>query len=212
MKKVIFLLMALAIVAVPLVAQELSVISPAPTQIKMRFAEREPFLVMGLETKGTMESDAYMETWTKFFSMREKLPETVDNCIYGIYYPGEKFDPKTMKGNNYLVGMEVKESVELPEGLKLIKAPGGYFAVFDHVGSVKDIGKTYEYIFGPWLASSGHVPVGAEMFERYDERFKEESAASVIEIWVPIHKTEKIPTPVNKLEKEPTVKETPIEK
>ncbi|MCB5224136.1 MAG: GyrI-like domain-containing protein [Candidatus Cloacimonadaceae bacterium] len=209
MKKVIFLLMAFAIVAVSLVAQESSIISPAPTQVKMRFEEREPFLVMGLETMGTMESDDYMEAWTKFFSLREKLPETVDNCIYGIYYPGEKFDPKTMKGNNYLVGMEVKESVELPKELKLIKAPGGYFAVFDHVGSVKDIGETYEYIFGPWLATSGYIPVGAEMYERYDERFKESSANSVIEIWVPVQKLESDVKPPVKIEKEPALKETP---
>jgi len=211
MKKVIFLLMAFAIVAGILAAQELSIISPTPKQIKMRFAERESFLVMGLETKGNMDPGEYVDTWKNFFTLKDKLPETVDNCIYGLYYPGEKFDPNSMQGHNYLVGMEVKKTVELPEGLKLVKAPGGYFAVFDHVGSVKNIGETYEYIFGEWLATSGEVPLGSEMFERYDERFKEESVASVIEIWVPVHKMEKIPTPVKKLVQEPTVEETPTE-
>ncbi len=156
--------------------------------MKFRFEAREPFFVMGLEAKNAMESEAMVNIWTEFFSLKDKLPEPVGDCSYGIYYPGEDYDPMTMQGYNYFVGLEVKEPVELPENLLVHNVPGGYYAIFDYVGPINDIGRAYEYIFGDWLASSSFVPAMGEMFETYDDRFDGESAESVAEIWVPVQK------------------------
>ncbi len=186
----IVLILALA----PLAGQVNEKLEPMKP-MKFRFEAREPFFVMGLETKNAMESEAMVDIWTKFFALKDTLPEPVGNCSYGIYYPGEDYDPTTMQGYNYFVGLEVKEPVELPENLLIHAVPGGYYAIFNYVGPISDIGNAYEYIFGEWLASSSYIPALGEMFETYDERFDGESADSVAEIWIPVQKRELKPAP-----------------
>jgi AraC family transcriptional regulator len=154
----------------------------------LRYEERGPFLVMGLEAKNAMEGNAMTRAWQDFFLIREKIPEPVGMDAYGIYYPGEEYDPDTMQGMNYFVGIEVKETVEMPKGLMLHKVPGGYYAVFDYVGKIEGIGDAYGYIYGKWMAESGMKIASEEMFEVYDERFQEDSDKSVTEIWIPVVK------------------------
>ncbi len=200
MKKLVFVLLILAAFAVALVAQQITATEVAKP-MKMRFEEREAFIVMGLEAQDAMGGDAMMDIWTKFFSIQDKLPEPVGNRSYGIYYPGEKYDPTTMQGHNYLVGLEVKDNIELPKDLQLHKVPGGHFAVFEYVGDINEIGKAYEYIFGEWLSSGEYKPASLEWFESYDERFKGNSKESLAEIWVPVLKLDVSP------EKEPNLKQ-----
>jgi len=189
MNKRVLIFLAAALAVVSLAGQAVAAEATEPL-MKTRMEAREPFIVMGLEAQNALEGEAMMELWTKFFSLHEKLPEPVNNSFYGIYYPGEKFDPATMQGYNYFVGLEVKEQVELPEGLQMHKVPGGNYAVFEYVGPVQEIGKAYEYIYGEWLATTNYKPASLEMFEVYDERFQEDSKESVVEIWVPVQKPE----------------------
>jgi len=187
MNKRVLIFLAVVLAVASLMGQVVASEASKP-QMKTRMEALEPFIVMGLEAQNAMEGEAMMEAWTKFFSYHEKLPEPVDNNYYGIYYPGEKFDLSTMQGYNYLVGMEVKDEVKLPEGLQLHKVPGGNYAVFEYVGPIYEIGNAYEYIYGEWLATTNYKPASMEMFEVYGERFKEDSKDSVVEIWVPVQK------------------------
>ena len=187
MKMRILIILAMVLAAVSLAGQPLTTEESAQP-MEIRFEDREPFILMGLEAQNAMESEAMMEVWTKFFALKEKLPEPVGDYIYAIYYPGEKFDPATMQGYNYLVGMEVLDPVELPEALQLHKVPGGHYAVFEYVGDINEIGKAYEYIYGEWMAGGDYKPSLNEMFERYDERFQYDSPKSVTEIWIPVQK------------------------
>lgn len=189
MNKYVMIFLAAALAVVGLAGQEFTA-RETPPQMKIRFEASEPFIVMGLEAQNAMDGDAMMELWKKFFTLGDKLPEPVGNRLYGIYYPGEKYDPATMHGYNYFVGMEVKDKVDLPEDLQLHKVPGGNYAVFEYLGPVKEIGRAYEYIYGEWLTTTGYKPASLEMFEAYDDRFDEDSPESVVEIWIPVQKPE----------------------
>ncbi|HPV14273.1 MAG TPA: GyrI-like domain-containing protein [Candidatus Cloacimonadota bacterium] len=180
-------LMVLIVALSPLAAQEAE--KPEPKEpMKVRFEERKPFIVAGVEAENAMDSEAMAAIWAKFISLRDKIPEPVGDFCYGIHYTGKDYDPKTMKGSKYFVGMEIKEPVEMPEELLIHKVPGGYYAVFEYIGSINDIGGAYGYIFGEWLASSGFIPAMGDMFEFYGERYAGESEKSVVEIWLPVQK------------------------
>ena len=195
MKARILLFLALVLALVSLTGQPVD--QPETTQaMKVRFEERAPFLVMGVETQNAMEGEAMMDVWTKFFSVSDKIPQPVGTCSYAIYYPGEKYDPASMQGFSYLVGLEVLDSVELPDGLQLHKIPGGDYAVFEYVGDINGIGSAYEYIFGEWLSAEKFGISPSEMFERYDERLQYDSPESLVEIWIPIVKTQLEPAPL----------------
>ena len=190
----IITLIVLSLLLVPLAAQEVEK-PEAMEPMKVRFEDRKPFLVMGLEVKNAMEGDAMAKAWAKFFSLMDKIPEPIGDCSYGIHFTEEDQDPMSKQGYHYFVGMEIKEAVELPETLELHKVPGGHFAVFDYVGDIAGIGAAYGYIFGEWLASSGYIPAQGEMFELYDNRFAGDSDKSVVEIWIPVQKRGLKPAP-----------------
>ena len=153
---------------------------------KPRFEKRPGFLVMGIEAEDALEGDTMMALWMDFFKIQPTIPEPVGEAIYGITYYGDDYDPQTMKGYKYLVGMEVAVEVKLPEGLVMHKVPDGYYAVFEHRGPIEKINATYEYIFGGWILDSGYKSAPQDVFEVYDARFKQDSDASVMEIWVPV--------------------------
>ncbi len=159
---------------------------PDPGKPQPRFEKRPGFLVMGIEAKNAMEGDTMMKLWMDFFNIQPEIPETVDQNIYGITYYGDDYNPETMEGYSYLVGMEVISEVKMPEGLVLHKVPDGFYAVFEHHGKIEKIDATYEYIFGEWMNLSGFKSAPQDVFEMYGINFEPDSDESVMEIWVPV--------------------------
>lgn len=187
-------LMVLIVALSPLAAQEAE--KPEPKEpMRIRFEWRNPFIVAGVEAENAMESEAMAAIWAKFISLRDKIPEPIGDYCYGIHYTGKDYDPKTMKGSKYFVGMEIKEPVEMPEELLIHKVPGGYYAVFEYVGSINAIGEAYGYIFGELQKTVSFIPAMSDMFEVYDERYAGDSDKSVVEIWVPVQTGAEKPIP-----------------
>lgn len=187
-------LMVLIVALTPLAAQEAEKLE-AKEPMKVRFEDRKPFTVAGLVAEDAMEGEAMAEIWAKFISLKDEIPGTVDQSCYGIHFTDKDYDPKAMKGSKYFVGMEIREKVELPEGLSLHEVPGGHYAVFDYIGSINGIGKAYGYIFGEWLAASNYTPAMSDMFERYDESYAGDSDKSMVEIWIPVQKRAQVEAP-----------------
>lgn len=185
MKTRFFMLLLLALMAVMLFGQE-DAKAEAIQEMKPRFEELKPFIVAGIEVENTLEPDAISGLFDKFLSMMDKIPQPLSKGIYGISYPGEKFDYKTMEGSNYFVGMTIAEDGKVPEEFKIHKSNGGKYAVFEYTGPIAGIGEAYGYIFGKWLMDSGMRPAGFETFEYYGEKFDPEDPKSTIEIWIPV--------------------------
>ncbi len=184
MNKIILVTVVLLLLGLLLYAEE--TVIPQNENPVPRFEKRDAFLVIGLETKDDMEGDNMMNVWMDFFKVQSKIPETIGKDMYGITYMGESYDPDTMKGYIYFVGMRVKEECNVPEGLLLHKVPAGYYAVFEHKGKVENIGNTYNYIYGEWTYTSGYKPLMQDVFELYGDRFIDGSEESVTEIWIPV--------------------------
>ena len=86
----------------------------------------------------------------------------------------------------YVAGVVVTGSVELPRGFVERKIPAGEYAEFEHKGSTRTIDHTMNYIYGSWLPKSGYQRGEGPEIGLYGERFKPESDESVLSILIPV--------------------------
>ena len=85
----------------------------------------------------------------------------------------------------YLAGVAVQDTADLPEGFTSVVIPERSYAVFTHRGSAQDTPRTMRAILSEHLPSMGLTPAG-DMVESYDERFDPQTGRGEIEIWIPV--------------------------
>ncbi|MEO0983744.1 MAG: AraC family transcriptional regulator [Pseudomonadota bacterium] len=89
-------------------------------------------------------------------------------------------------GIDYLAGVEVSASADLPPEFETIDLAPQRYAVFRHEGHISEIRRTWRTIFEKWLPASGEQLAGAPDFELYSEDFDPVAGTGDIEIWLPI--------------------------
>jgi AraC family transcriptional regulator len=141
-------------------------------------------LMVGIEMVDTMDQEAYMTLWEKFFEFDSKIPNAMEDAYYGISFATQTAEGKDAWG--YMVAAAVKSLEEVPEEMVVRKIPARKYVVFEHKGSVEKIGGLYEYIYSQYANSGKHKLLFAESLERYDHRYKAGSEDSIMEIWVPV--------------------------
>jgi AraC family transcriptional regulator len=97
-------------------------------------------------------------------------------------------------GFTYLIGMEVKSTELVPEGMIYRTFPAGQFAVFTTPPATNNtftqsIQETWGFIFQSWLPSSGYEHSGGAEMELYDERCWGNENKQM-DIYVPIKKVD----------------------
>lgn len=86
-----------------------------------------------------------------------------------------------------MVGSPVKDSDNLPSTLVRKTLGAGKYAVFTHRGSLENLYKTYQYIFGTWLQSSKAELDDREDFEVYErELVSFDAPDNEVKIFIPI--------------------------
>lgn len=108
---------------------------------------------------------------------------------YGVCFPE---DPKSGEFE-YVIGVERKDDVAIPEAYHVCEIPPATYAVFstppsDSVNFVSSIQGTWNYIFNEWFPTSGfeYAP-GCVDFELYDDRCMKEEG-KVCDIYIPVSK------------------------
>ncbi len=142
-------------------------------------------IMVGLEITDTMEQEAYMKLWAKFFEISEKIPNAIGDAYYGVSFSSNNAEGKDAWG--YMVAAEVKSPEGIPQEFVVRKIPARRYIVFEHKGPIQTISNLYQYIYGVYSQSGKHNILAAETLERYDHRYLEDSENSLMEIWVPIH-------------------------
>jgi len=119
--------------------------------------------------------------WDRFTRFEKTIPGRIGESTYGVcsnfHGPG-CFD--------YLCGVEVDGSNELPDGLTRIRVPAQRYAVFTHRGPVAEIAATFDHIWNHWLPTSGCKSVETPCIECYSEDFDAAKGRGTVEIWIPI--------------------------
>lgn len=84
---------------------------------------------------------------------------------------------------SYLAGFE--STADFP-GAETWLLPAAKYAMFEHVGSLENLGESFDFIFNTWFPNSTLKIAASPALEIYDERFDPSSPDSVMVIAVPV--------------------------
>jgi predicted transcriptional regulator YdeE len=123
------------------------------------------FTVMGIVTlikRGSESAEQFGAIWSEFESRHAEIaPYSTGRRYYGL-----SFGPDEKGVIEYMAGMAVKDVESVPEGLVVRDVPGADYAAF--ACPIRNIGGTYQHIFGEWLPKSGYrLNKLAPSFEKY---------------------------------------------
>ena len=148
--------------------------------------DREEFNVIGVEDIGKRESRNTAQIWGKFQELITKVPKKDGSHALGITMITKDLQEKGE--SRFIVANEIPVVEEIPEGMVVETIPAQKYAVFTHIGSLINIGETFQYIYGDWIVNNTRyerIPLAPE-FEYYDQRFSLTSAESELDLYIPI--------------------------
>jgi AraC family transcriptional regulator len=147
-----------------------------------RFATGKPLLVAGVGERYTWQSGAAIPgQWQRFHQKVNDIPDRIGKVAYGVCCNGDD------AGNfDYIAGVEVSDSSDLPREFSRVRIPEQRYAVFSHKDHISTIRRTVNTIWNHWLPASGLKAADAPSFERYDENFDPLTGNGGLEIWIPV--------------------------
>lgn len=126
--------------------------------------------------------------WQKLFERVHEIPHRIGKEMYGIMSntpESERTHPHEMQ---YLAGITVSSTDEIPSGTNWRTLPATTFAVFTHKGPIDRICDTVAKIYRQWLPQSDYEHSDIADIELYDHRFCHDSANSEMEYWISVRK------------------------
>ena len=143
-----------------------------------KIGSRDAFTVMGVAAQGDPSSMDYDKLWNQFMPYNEQVHEySVEDAYYNVYFGTEKENVVEV-----IAGMSVADVEEVPEGLTVREVPAMNCAIFEC--KMKDIARTYEYIYDEWLPGSQYEHDAKPDFEHFPP--DAESDDSPVKIYVAI--------------------------
>ena len=152
-------------------------------EMEPKFITRPAFAIVGMRYFGKNENQEIKALWGVANTRFGELKHIVDDGAYGICTNIEGAQPGEFE---YVAGLKVSNTEDIPEGMVLREQPAQKYAVFTHVGSLETLQATYNYIYHVWLPQSGHQLAATFDFEFYNEDFKDFAPDSRFYIYVPI--------------------------
>ena len=156
--------------------------TPTTNLAAPRFETLGPKLFAGLVERYDCEAPAGIPAqWQRFTPWLSNIPKQVGQAAYGVIY---NFD---QEGNfDYMTGVEVKDTKDLPQEFQSLPTAAQNYAVFTHKDHIASIRTTISAIWSQWFPSSGYQATAAPSFERYGPEFNGATGLGGFEIWVPV--------------------------
>ena len=150
--------------------------------------------VLNTRTEDGENFKAIPKFWLEYLNegRKERLHNeafVVNHSEYGACFPENPENGEF----EYVIGVEVKNGADVPEGYHVCTLPEALFAVFssppaDEANFSSSISGTWKYIFAEWFPNSGYEFDGKGVdFEFYDERCIGETG-NVCNIYIPVVK------------------------
>lgn len=147
-----------------------------------RFEKSGELLIAGFNANYTFETRVNIpKQWQRFAPLINKVPNQIGKASYGVCW-----NYKSEQGFDYLTGVEVGDTTQLPPDFAQIRLPAQRYAVFAHRKHFSSIPDTIEAIWKKWLPNSGYIAADSPSFERYTEEFDPKTGMGGTEIWVPL--------------------------
>jgi AraC family transcriptional regulator len=142
----------------------------------------------GKRLRITFAENKTRELWTSFMQGRKEIKNNIGEELYSmqIYSPSffRNFNPEAEFEK--WAAIEVKDFDNIPGGMETFMLQGGLYAVFVYRGAASAAAETFQYILGTWLPASEYSLDDRPHFEILGEKYKNDSADSEEEIWIPV--------------------------
>ncbi len=137
-------------------------------------------VIAGLNATYTFETRTGIPAhWNRFVPHLGQIPGQVGADCYGVCW-----NFKDGVGFDYLTGVEVKDTKNLPAGFSEVRLAAGRYAVFTHTKHASAIPETVHAIWSKWLPNSGYEAKPTPSFERYTPEFNPHTGMGGTEIWL----------------------------
>jgi AraC family transcriptional regulator len=147
-----------------------------------RFVDSEELLIAGLGERFTMEtSQGIAALWQRFVPYIGRVPGQQGYETFGVCC-----NPQEDGSFEYIAGVLVNRTDDLPAGFTQQRLAAHRYAVFEHRGHISSIHETFNAIFQSWLPNAGLQGADAPEFERYSADFNPMTGTGKVEIWVPL--------------------------
>ena len=125
------------------------------------------------------------DLWGQFLPRQSEIKGTVASEGFGVCIPAAEAG-----AFEYVVGMDVGDASDVPEGMVVREIPTHRYAVFRHNVSSpnlhEDLQPTLDHIWGTWMESGGQTYAEAPDFELYPADFDPGDPNAWLDIYVPI--------------------------
>lgn len=142
--------------------------------------------IAGLRGTTSLSDNRIPELWKQFHSLRKE----VFAAPVGYNICETKQTAYTKDGNvlfSVMVGGPVRDFDHLPQELSRKTLSAGRYAVFTHRGTLANLYKTYQYIFGTWLQSTKEEVDDREDFEIYEHEIRSfDDPDNKVKIFIPV--------------------------
>jgi AraC family transcriptional regulator len=145
--------------------------------------------LIGQHLEMTFSRNRTFELWRNFMPIRKEIINNLTADLYSLQVYGPSFDFSKFNPDEPFekwAAIEVANFNTVPAGMDTFIIPGGLYAVFIHKGAASEGPRTFGYIFGSWLPTSGYSIDCRPHFEILGEKYKNEDPSSEEEIWIPI--------------------------
>lgn len=142
-------------------------------------------ILVGKHLSMSMAENKTGQLWQSFMPVRNTISNKTGTDLFSLQiYPPDyflAFNPHTpfIKW----AAAEVTGAANIPEGMEVLCVEEGLYAVFPHTGMGTEI---FSFIFSEWLPRSEYTLANRPHFELLGEKYKQGSADSEEEIWIPV--------------------------
>jgi len=154
-----------------------------------KIIDKEEFLVVGLPVKISLKDKEYQKkikaAWEEFIPRVEEIKNRKNELFYGVCNISKGIEGDECSFE-HICGVEVSSAEDIPEGMISQAVPEAKYYVVTHKGKMETIGNTYYALEKEFKKEGIEEDRSKIFFELYDERFKENSDESEVDIYSPI--------------------------
>jgi AraC family transcriptional regulator len=143
----------------------------------LKTVDRQALTVIGLQIRTRPMSPEIPALWPAFVA---RIPEIGGASEPGVSYGVMSHDSGVLE---YTAAVAAS-SQQIPPGMVAIELPAATYAYFAF--PLSGLAQGFGDIFNRHLPASGHVQLPGPYFERYNEAFDPDNAASLVEIFLPV--------------------------
>jgi AraC family transcriptional regulator len=154
-----------------------------PTKLEApRYETVDNLVLAGIQERhDCADPSAIPDQWQRFTPLLGHVPGQVGAHAYGAVH---NFDSEGKY--DYLTGVQVRDSANVPPDLTTLRVPAAQYVVFRHREHVADVRSTISTIWSDWFPASCHRALEAPMLERYGPEFDPRTGRGGFEIWIAI--------------------------